>query len=193
MASNQRKLDSIRATQSELENHYIDERPHWRGDRHLDVGDGRDPVRLRRRQQLIGFGRRVNGPRRPEAGRDATPRATGSSATIRAAWDALTPGCEAVIVGLASADVEVNLPLIEFLSEKTLKGSYYDSADPAEVFPGLIALVRSARLELGDVVSHLIRSRGNRGGLRAPAPRRGRPRGRDHRSGARRRARRRQR
>jgi Zn-dependent alcohol dehydrogenase len=50
----------------------------------------------------------------------------------------------------------VSLPLIEFLSEKSIKGSYYGSADPAQALPGLIELVRSGRLELGDVISDLI-------------------------------------
>jgi Zn-dependent alcohol dehydrogenase len=80
----------------------------------------------------------------------------GSAATIRTAWDALRPGGTAIVVGLAPAGVEVALPAIEFLSEKAIRGTYYGSADPAEVFPGLIELVRSGRLELGDVVSDLI-------------------------------------
>jgi Zn-dependent alcohol dehydrogenase len=80
----------------------------------------------------------------------------GSGATIRTAWDALRPGGTAVVVGLAPAGVEVSLPAIEFLSEKSIIGSYYGSADPAETFPGLIALIRSGRLELADVVTHLI-------------------------------------
>jgi S-(hydroxymethyl)glutathione dehydrogenase/alcohol dehydrogenase len=80
----------------------------------------------------------------------------GTAATIRTAWDALRPGGTAVVVGLAPAGVEVSLPAIEFLSEKSIIGSYYGSADPAETFPGLIELVRSGRLELADVVTHLI-------------------------------------
>ena len=50
----------------------------------------------------------------------------------------------------------MSLPAIEFLSEKSIIGSYYGSADPAETLPGLVELVRSGRLELADVVSHLI-------------------------------------
>ena len=64
MASNSRDLDAVRAGRSELENHYIDEllagrirpppvRPPRRGDRHVIDADGRDPVRLRRRQQQL--------------------------------------------------------------------------------------------------------------------------------------------
>jgi len=80
----------------------------------------------------------------------------GSAVTIRTAWDALRVGGTAVVVGLAPAGVEVSLPAIEFLSEKSILGSYYGSSDPAETFPGLIELVRSGRLDLGDVVSDLI-------------------------------------
>jgi S-(hydroxymethyl)glutathione dehydrogenase/alcohol dehydrogenase len=84
----------------------------------------------------------------------------GAAATIRTAWDALRAGGTAVVVGLAPAGVEVSLPAIEFLSEKSIVGSYYGSADPAETFPGLIELVRSGRLELADVVSDLIELEG---------------------------------
>jgi Zn-dependent alcohol dehydrogenase len=80
----------------------------------------------------------------------------GAAATIRTAWDALRPGGTAVVVGLAPAGVEVSLPAIQFLAEKSIVGSYYGSADPAVTFPGIIDLVRSGRLELADMVSHLI-------------------------------------
>ena len=59
----------------------------------------------------------------------------GTAPTIRAAWDAIRPGGTAVVVGLAPAGVEVSLPAIEFLSEKSIIGSYYGSADPAPSFP----------------------------------------------------------
>jgi S-(hydroxymethyl)glutathione dehydrogenase / alcohol dehydrogenase len=80
----------------------------------------------------------------------------GSAATIRAAWDSLAPAGTAVVVGLAPAGVEVSLPAIEFLSEKSIKGSYYGSTDPAELLAGVIQFVRSGRLGLADVVSDLI-------------------------------------
>jgi S-(hydroxymethyl)glutathione dehydrogenase/alcohol dehydrogenase len=89
-------------------------------------------------------------------GADHAFEVVGAAATIRLAWDALRPGGTAVVVGLVPAGVEVSLPAIEFLSEKSIIGSYYGSSDPAETFPGLIELVRAGRLNLGDVVSHLI-------------------------------------
>jgi S-(hydroxymethyl)glutathione dehydrogenase / alcohol dehydrogenase len=78
------------------------------------------------------------------------------AATIRTAWDALRAGGRAIVVGLAPRGVEVSLPAIEFLSEKAIIGSYYGSSDPAATLPGLVELVLSGRIELADVVSHLI-------------------------------------
>jgi S-(hydroxymethyl)glutathione dehydrogenase/alcohol dehydrogenase len=80
----------------------------------------------------------------------------GSPATIRTAWDALAPGGTAIVVGLAPAGVEVSLPAIEFLSEKSAVGSYYGSSDPADTIPRLVELVRAGRLELADMVSDFI-------------------------------------
>ena len=89
-------------------------------------------------------------------GADHVFEVVGAAATIRLAWDALRPGGTAVVVGLAPRGIEVALPAIEFLSEKSIVGSYYGTGDPVAALPGLVELVRSGRLELGDVVSHLI-------------------------------------
>ena len=50
----------------------------------------------------------------------------------------------------------MSLPAIEFLSEKTITGSYYGSADVHAALRQLAQLVVDGRLDLGDVVSHLI-------------------------------------
>jgi Zn-dependent alcohol dehydrogenase len=89
-------------------------------------------------------------------GADHAFEVVGAAATIRLAWDALRPGGTAVVVGLAPSGVEVSLPAIEFLSEKSVVGSYYGSADPVAALPGLVELVRAGRLPLADMVSHLI-------------------------------------
>jgi Zn-dependent alcohol dehydrogenase len=91
-----------------------------------------------------------------DGGVDYAFEVVGAAETIRTAWDALRPGGSAIIVGLAPAGVEVALPAIEFLSEKSMVGSYYGSADPAETVPRLVELIRSGRLELADMVSHLV-------------------------------------
>jgi S-(hydroxymethyl)glutathione dehydrogenase / alcohol dehydrogenase len=80
----------------------------------------------------------------------------GNAATIRQAWDVLRPGGTATVVGLAPKGIEVSLPAIEFLSEKTITGSYYGSSDVHAALGQLVQLVLDGRLDLGDVVSYLI-------------------------------------
>ena len=76
--------------------------------------------------------------------------------TIRQAWDVLRPGGTAIVVGLAPAGIEVSLPAIEFLSEKTITGSYYGSTNVHAALGRLVQLVVDGRLDLGDVVQYLI-------------------------------------
>ena len=80
----------------------------------------------------------------------------GRAVTIRQAWDVLAPGGTATVVGVAPVGVEVSLPALEFLSEKTITGSYYGSTDVHAALGRLVKLVADGRLDLGDVVSHLI-------------------------------------
>lgn len=80
----------------------------------------------------------------------------GSARTIRQAWDALAPGGTATVVGVSPRGVEVGLPAIEFLSEKTITGSYYGSGDVHAAIAELSQLVVDGRLDLAEVVSDLI-------------------------------------
>ena len=80
----------------------------------------------------------------------------GTPATIRQAWDMLRPGGTATVVGVAPSGVEVSLPALEFLSEKTITGSYYGSSDVARAMRGIAQLVVDGRLDLDGVVSDLI-------------------------------------
>lgn len=89
-----------------------------------------------------------------DGGVDYAFEVVGLPETMRFAWDVLASGGSAVVVGLARRGVEVSVPAIEFLSEKSLVGSYYGSADVAAELPQLVQLVRDGRLELADVVSH---------------------------------------
>ena len=59
-------------------------------------------------------------------------------------------------MGLAPVGVEVALPAIEFLSEKTITGSYYGSSDVHASLGRLVQLVVDGRLDLGEVVSDVI-------------------------------------
>ena len=79
----------------------------------------------------------------------------GRPETIRLAWDAIRPGGTAVVVGLAPEGVAATVPAIEFLSDKSLVGTYYGSGDPAAELPGLAALALSGELDLPGVVTHV--------------------------------------
>jgi Zn-dependent alcohol dehydrogenase len=74
--------------------------------------------------------------------------------TIRLAWDAIRPGGQAVVVGLVPRGVEVSVPGIELLSEKTLRGTYYGSGDAGRDLPELASLALAGKLDLAGVVSH---------------------------------------
>jgi S-(hydroxymethyl)glutathione dehydrogenase / alcohol dehydrogenase len=80
----------------------------------------------------------------------------GISQTIRQAWDVLKAGGTAIVVGVAPRGVEVTIPGIDLLSEKTLTGSYYGSRDVRTAIGELAQLVVDGRLELADVVSDVI-------------------------------------
>ena len=68
----------------------------------------------------------------------------------------LRPGGTAIVVGVAPRGVEVSIRAIDFLSEKTIRGSYHGSADMHDFLPGLIALLHAGRLDIVDVISELI-------------------------------------
>jgi S-(hydroxymethyl)glutathione dehydrogenase/alcohol dehydrogenase len=78
----------------------------------------------------------------------------GRAETIRLAWDLVRPGGGVVVVGLAPKGVEVSLPAIEFLSEKSIRGCYYGSTNVAASLPRLAQLAQDGVLDLADVVSH---------------------------------------
>jgi S-(hydroxymethyl)glutathione dehydrogenase/alcohol dehydrogenase len=80
----------------------------------------------------------------------------GRADTMRLAWDVLRPAGQATIVGIAPAGVEVSLRALDLLSEKTLRGSYYGSADVAAELPGLVALAAAGEIDLAGVVSHVV-------------------------------------
>ena len=103
----------------------------------------------------VDVGREV---RARTVGRASTSRSRSSGRPRRSGPRGIrcAPGGTAVVVGVAPVGVEVALPAIEFLSEKSIIGSYYGSSDPSVAIPRLVDLVCAGRLELADVVSHLI-------------------------------------
>jgi Zn-dependent alcohol dehydrogenase len=78
----------------------------------------------------------------------------GTPATVRLAWDAARPGGQAIVVGLVARGVDVSVPGIEFLSDKSLRGTYYGSGDAQRDLPHLAALARDGELDLAGAVTH---------------------------------------
>jgi S-(hydroxymethyl)glutathione dehydrogenase/alcohol dehydrogenase len=87
-------------------------------------------------------------------GADHAFEVVGRPETIRLAWDSIRAGGQAVVVGLVPRGVEVSVPGIEFLSDKSLRGTYYGSGDAAADLPRLAALALRGELNLADVVTH---------------------------------------
>ena len=128
------------------------------------VAVDRDPEKLARavrrgathavnatQREVVGEVRAITG-----GGVEHAFEVVGNAATIRQAWDVLRTGGTATVVGVSPPGVEVSLPAIEFLSEKTITGSYYGSGDVHAALPALAQLVIDGRLDLEDVVSDLI-------------------------------------
>jgi S-(hydroxymethyl)glutathione dehydrogenase/alcohol dehydrogenase len=87
-------------------------------------------------------------------GADHAFEVVGRPDTVRLAWDSIRPGGQAVVVGLVPRGVEVSVPGIEFLSDKTLRGTYYGSGDAQRDLPELAALAVAGGLDLAGVVTH---------------------------------------
>jgi S-(hydroxymethyl)glutathione dehydrogenase / alcohol dehydrogenase len=87
-------------------------------------------------------------------GFDYAFEAIGLPQTVRAAYDAVRRGGTAVVVGAGSGTATVSFNMLElFFQEKTLKGSYYGSADVRSDFHRLLRLWRAGKLDLEGMVT----------------------------------------
>jgi len=91
---------------------------------------------------------------RTEGGADHAFEVVGRPDTVRLAWDSVRPGGQVVVVGLVPRGVDVAVPGIEFLSDKSLRGTYYGSGDAGRDLPELAELAVAGELDLEGVVSH---------------------------------------
>jgi S-(hydroxymethyl)glutathione dehydrogenase/alcohol dehydrogenase len=90
-------------------------------------------------------------------GFDFAFEAIGLPQTARAAYDAVRRGGMAVIVGVGRADQTIELNMFElFFQEKTLKGSYYGSADVRSDFNRLLRLWKAGKLDLDGMITQKI-------------------------------------
>ena len=90
-------------------------------------------------------------------GFDYALEAIGNPRTMRAAYDAIRRGGTATIVGVGKLDEVVSFSAFElFYSEKTLKGSFYGSADVRSDFDRMLRLWKAGRLDLEGMISRRI-------------------------------------
>ncbi len=88
-----------------------------------------------------------------DGGADAAIECVGVSQTMLDAFNAIRPGGRAVVVGLAAYADRLSLPPIMLLTEKSITGSIYGSANPAVDFPKLLALYEQGKLDLDALLS----------------------------------------
>lgn len=86
-------------------------------------------------------------------GVDVAIEVVGRPETIRQAFELIRPGGTAVVVGIAPKGVDVSLPALDFISDKTIRGSFYGSANPAAEMPELIQMLMDGRLDVAGAVS----------------------------------------
>lgn len=81
----------------------------------------------------------------------------GRSSTIRSAYDWTRRGGTTVVVGVGRMDDLVSFNAFEiFYAEKTLKGTYYGSANIRRDFPRLLNLWRAGQLDLDGMITRRI-------------------------------------
>lgn len=87
-------------------------------------------------------------------GADHSFEAVGIPALQELALAAARPGGMVVLAGLSPMGTSTNLPgAVLTRTEKTVKGSYYGSVNPARDFPLLLDLYMAGRLKLDELVS----------------------------------------
>lgn len=78
----------------------------------------------------------------------------GAPATIRSAWDVSRRGGTVVVVGAGRADAMVQFSAQElFLHDKTIKGSFYGSANVRRDYGRLLGFWRAGLLDLDGMIS----------------------------------------
>jgi S-(hydroxymethyl)mycothiol dehydrogenase len=88
-----------------------------------------------------------------DGGVDVAIEVVGRPETIRQAFELIRPGGTAVVVGIAPKGEDVPLPALDFISDKTIRGSFYGSANPAAEMPELIQMLMDGRLDVAGAVS----------------------------------------
>ncbi len=87
-------------------------------------------------------------------GADYAFECVGNGKVVEQAYGAVRKGGTAVVVGVAPPGDRTSIRTASLtFGEKTLKGSYFGSARPRDDFPRLLALYRSGRLMLDELIT----------------------------------------
>jgi S-(hydroxymethyl)glutathione dehydrogenase/alcohol dehydrogenase len=78
----------------------------------------------------------------------------GRAETIELGWRLLDSGGTVVVVGIAASGVEAKIRAIDFSSDKSLRGSFYGSGDPARELAYLAQMIVDGKIDLSRAVSH---------------------------------------
>lgn len=90
-------------------------------------------------------------------GFDYAFEAIGLPQTMRSAYDTIRRGGTACIIGVGGLDKTISFNAFElFFDEKTIKGSYYGSADVRSDFSRMLNLWKNGRLDLEGMISKKI-------------------------------------
>lgn len=106
-----------------------------------DVVDASSGDAVQQVQQLTG------------GGVDYAFEAIGLAKTAEQCWAMIKRGGTAVIVGMVPVGAVVSVPGPEFLSEKTIRGSFYGSTRQTYDMPWLMELYRQKRLKIDELIS----------------------------------------
>lgn len=88
-----------------------------------------------------------------EDGADAVIECVGRPETMLLAFSLIRPGGRAIVVGLPEFGEKLSFPAIGLLTERSIGGSMYGSADPEKDFPAIATLHTEGRLDLGQLVT----------------------------------------
>jgi S-(hydroxymethyl)glutathione dehydrogenase / alcohol dehydrogenase len=91
-----------------------------------------------------------------DGGPDYAFEAVGTEPTIQQAWEAAGPRGTVVVVGIMPKGTTLTIDPWQFLSEKTLKGSFLGSARVREDIPRLVDLYAAGDLRLDELVDRRI-------------------------------------
>ena len=78
----------------------------------------------------------------------------GNPETIRLAWNTVKPGGTTTVVGVVPDGIDVSIDARGLLAEKTLRGSFYGSGEPAREIAQLAELIDSGGFDVAGSISH---------------------------------------